>query len=158
MSAWQTTLILIGAVAAAVSGGAFFAFSNFVMPALARVPVAEGIRSMQAINVAAPNIAFGAAIVGAGPVAVPVLLSEFGQLGGRPVALLAAAIVASVASLVITMTLNVPRNNRLDAVDADTPEGAARWQDYLVTWTRANSARTLTSLVSVGCYALTLAP
>jgi hypothetical protein len=32
-------------------GGVFFAFSSFVMPALGRIPVAEGIRAMQRINV-----------------------------------------------------------------------------------------------------------
>lgn len=48
-------IYLLTAVAALGSGlvaGIFFAFSNFVMKALARVPPAQGIGAMQSINVA----------------------------------------------------------------------------------------------------------
>ena len=41
------TTALLGS---ALVGGIFFAFSSFVMKALARVPPAEGIAAMQSIN------------------------------------------------------------------------------------------------------------
>ncbi len=40
--------VLLGS---ALVGGVFFAFSSFVMKALARVPSPEGIAAMQSINV-----------------------------------------------------------------------------------------------------------
>ena len=44
------TLTVIAAVGAGVSGGVFFAFSSFIMKALGRLPAAEGISAMNAIN------------------------------------------------------------------------------------------------------------
>jgi len=46
------TTALLGS---ALVGGIFFAFSSFVMKALARVPSAEGIAAMQSINVVVLN-------------------------------------------------------------------------------------------------------
>ncbi len=48
----------------ALVGGVFFAFSSFVMNALARVPSAEGIAAMQSINVVVINPAFLGAFMG----------------------------------------------------------------------------------------------
>ena len=45
------TLTFFAAIGARVVGGVFFAFSNFVMPALARLPAAGGIAAMNSINV-----------------------------------------------------------------------------------------------------------
>lgn len=157
MSDWQVGLTLVALVAAAVSAGAFFAFSNFVMPALGRLPAAQGASAMQAVNVAAPSPTFVAAIVGAGLVGVPVAAVELDRLDDRAVQLLAAGAVLSLASFLITIMLNVPRNDALDRVDADSEPGQRYWRQYLVTWTRANTARTLTSVASVACYGASLA-
>ena len=157
MSEWQTALILVALVAAAVSAGAFFAFSNFVMPALGRLPAANGAAAMQAVNVAAPSPTFVAAIVGAGLLGVPVAVAQLDQLGETGVLLLVGGAVLSLASFAITITLNVPRNDALDRVDAASVPGQQYWRRYLVTWTRANTARTLTSIASVACYGGALA-
>ncbi len=45
-------------------GGIFFAFSSFVMRALAKMPDAEGIAAMQSINVVVINPSFLGAFVG----------------------------------------------------------------------------------------------
>jgi uncharacterized membrane protein len=55
------TMALLGS---AVVGGIFFAFSSFVMKALARVPSAEGIGAMQSINVVVLNPSFLGAFIG----------------------------------------------------------------------------------------------
>lgn len=44
-------LVLFAAIASALSAGIFFAFSTFVMRALAQQPAAQGIAAMQAINI-----------------------------------------------------------------------------------------------------------
>ena len=43
---WQDALLALGAVTAAINAGAFFAFSNFVMPALAGLPPSQGAEAM----------------------------------------------------------------------------------------------------------------
>jgi uncharacterized membrane protein len=41
---------LAAALGAGLNGGVFFAFSGFVMPALQRLPAAQGIAAMQSIT------------------------------------------------------------------------------------------------------------
>ena len=55
------TMALLGS---ALVGGIFFAFSSFVMKALANVPSAEGIGAMQSINVVVINPSFLGAFFG----------------------------------------------------------------------------------------------
>jgi hypothetical protein len=50
-------LTLIAAVGCGLVAGVFFAFSSFVMNALARLQPAQGVAAMQAINLAAINLA-----------------------------------------------------------------------------------------------------
>jgi uncharacterized membrane protein len=50
---WVEPVILFAALGSGLVGGVFFAFSTFVMRALARVPAAQGIAAMQSINGAA---------------------------------------------------------------------------------------------------------
>lgn len=46
-------LTFIAAISSGLVGGTFFAFSNFIMKALARLPASNGISAMQSINIAA---------------------------------------------------------------------------------------------------------
>ncbi|MGI9600648.1 MAG: hypothetical protein ACR2QE_02095, partial [Acidimicrobiales bacterium] len=94
---WQVALVVVGLVGAAVSGGAFFAFSNFVMPALGELSPRDGAKAMQAINVAAPTPLFVAAIAGAGLVGVPVVVAELDRLEDAAVAYVLAGAVLSLA-------------------------------------------------------------
>jgi uncharacterized membrane protein len=55
------TMALLGS---ALVGGIFFAFSSFIMKALADVPAAEGIGAMQSINVVVINPSFLGAFFG----------------------------------------------------------------------------------------------
>ena len=49
-------LSLFAALGCAMMSGVFFAFSTFVMKALARLPAEQGVAAMQAINVAAATL------------------------------------------------------------------------------------------------------
>ena len=55
MSIWVYVLIIVALLGSALIGGIFFAFSNFIMKALAKLPAAEGIAAMQSINVVVLN-------------------------------------------------------------------------------------------------------
>src|SRR5688500_20334419 len=59
-------LVILCALGSGAIGGVFFAFSNFVMPALARIAPAEGIHAMQAINVTVVNRLFLGIFMGTG--------------------------------------------------------------------------------------------
>ena len=59
-------IVILSALGSGAIGGVFFAFSNFVMPALARVAPAEGIHAMQAINVTVLNRLFLGTFMGTG--------------------------------------------------------------------------------------------
>jgi len=57
-------LTLGAALGSGLIAGVFFAFSTFVMPALARLAPAQGVAAMQAINVAVLNRWFLGVFVG----------------------------------------------------------------------------------------------
>ena len=146
---WQLFSVVLAAAAAGINAGAFFAFSNFVMPALGRLHPADGASAMRAINRLAPNPLFVAAIVGAGAIPIPALVADWGD---EPIRWLAAGVAASVASFLVTMVFNVPRNDALDA--ASSADLESTWADYLLTWTRWNTVRAVASSVSVAAFVL----
>ena len=64
MNSYLFVLTLLAALGCAMMAGVFFAFSAFVMKALARLPAQQGIGAMQAINVAAVTFAFMVTLFG----------------------------------------------------------------------------------------------
>lgn len=142
-------LTLCTAVGSGVVAGVFFAFSTFVMPALARLPAEQGVAAMQAVNVAAINRWFMGALFGTALACV--LLAVAPLLGwrwpGRWPAL-AGGVVYLVGIVVVTGAFNVPRNDALAAVPAASAEAAAVWSRYLVEWTAWNHVRTVAGVVA----------
>ena len=53
-----------------------------------------------------------------------------------------------VGVFVETMVVNVPMNDRLDAVDPASGDGASYWRTYLRQWTAWNHVRTLLGTVA----------
>lgn len=151
---WVEPTIVVAAVAAALNAGAFFAFSNFVMPALADLDDERGTEAMQSINRFAPNPLFVATIVGAAAIGVPAVVSEWGAWADAPFRWLFAGVGLSSLTLVITVSRNVPRNDALDALDPTAPSTSCAWSDYVVGWTRWNTARTITSAASLAAYVI----
>jgi uncharacterized membrane protein len=66
MSDFLVTLTLVTALGCALSAGALFAFSSFVIKALARLPDPQSIAAMQSINVQAVTPVFMTALFGTG--------------------------------------------------------------------------------------------
>ena len=146
------TMALLGS---ALVGGIFFAFSSFVMKALARVPSAEGIGAMQSINVVVLNPSFlgvfmGTAVVslGAGGLA----LAGWGSpsapffLGG--------ALFCLLGTFLVTVLGNVPLNDQLAAVSATDPTAPDVWERYVSRWTAWNHVRTAAAMVAALLYSL----
>jgi uncharacterized membrane protein len=136
-------LTFASAVGAGISAGVFFAFSTFVMPALRRLPAPAGITAMQSINRAAPTPLFMLALFGTGATCVALAIVSITRLGEEGSVL---GLVGSALHLVVVVTTvayNVPRNDALDAVDADAAAGADLWRRYLTEWVAANHVRTV---------------
>ena len=144
------------AVGSGLLGGVLFAFSSFVMPALRRIPAPDGIAAMQSINRQATTPAFGALM------AITVLLAagvglqaavHRGQPGAGWVGL---GTISVIVALAITGGFNVPRNNRLAAFDASTPDAARYWSTYLTEWIVANHLRTACCIIAAASYTIAL--
>ena len=148
------TMALLGS---ALVGGIFFAFSSFVMKALANVPSAEGIGAMQSINVVVINPSFLGAFFG-----TAVLSLVAGGLAlanwGSPSAsfFLGGALFYLVGTILVTMLGNVPLNDQLAAVAATDPAAPDVWEHYLDRWTMWNHVRTAAAMVAALLYTLDL--
>ena len=145
------TLAIATIVGSGVVGGVFFAFSTFVMRALARLPAAEGIRAMQQINETVLNAwflgAFGGTALAGLALAGASLLARSGAEAGL---LLAGAALYVAGTFGVTIAFNVPRNEALAKLDPDDPGAARPWAEYLRTWTAWNHVRTVPAVAAVG--------
>jgi uncharacterized membrane protein len=59
-------------------------------------------------------------------------------------------------AVLVTMTCNVPRNERLARLSAADPAARSAWREYLDGWTRWNHVRTVASLAAAAAFAVTL--
>lgn len=144
-----TWLPLVVCLGAGVIGGVFFAFSTFVMPALAQLPAREGAAAMQRINVVVLNPLFlgvfmGTALLAA--LALPAALILWD--GARSLLLLAAGLSYVLGSFGVTVARNVPRNERLARLASDSAAAADYWPVYVREWQRWNHVRTAASIAS----------
>lgn len=144
-------LILLTCIGAATVGGVFFAFSSFVMKALAQLPPAQGVAAMQRINIVVINPWFMGVFMGTLLLSIACGVVAF-QSGSS--LLLAAGLLYALGTFGVTGALNVPRNERLARMDAASPEAAAYWPVYLREWTFWNHVRTVAALASAACAAL----
>lgn len=143
-------LTLLTALGCGLIAGAFFAFSSFVMGALARIPLPEGIRAMQSINIVVINPVFLGVFLGTAILCL--VLAIFSLLNWNEpgaVWLLAGCLLYFFGTFVVTMAFNVPLNNALAAVDPASADGAGVWENYLNVWTMWNTVRTLASLAAM---------
>jgi uncharacterized membrane protein len=142
-------MTLAAALGAGVIGGAFFAFSSFVMGALARLAPPEGIRAMQSINIVVINPVFLGAFVGTALVCAVVAVLSIASWSAPGSGLrLAGCAVYVVGTFAVTMLCNVPRNNALAALDANGAGAAASWVRYVGEWTWWNHVRALAGAAS----------
>ena len=146
------------ALGSGLVGGVFFAFSTFVMRALADLPPAQGAAAMRRINVVALNPAFLGAFLGTAVLSVATIFMAAAHWSDAGAPLRAAAGVAYPAgSFGVTMAANVPRNDRLARLAAASPEAAEYWPVYVREWTLWNHIRTAASLLAAAAAAAGLA-
>jgi uncharacterized membrane protein len=141
---WWDLLTGATAVLTAVVGGAFFAFSGFVMAGLGRLPAADAARAMRSINVTAERPPLMLALFGAAVLTVVVVIvAAVADLGLEVKVLgIAGAAVYLVGGILVTAAGNVPLNNALAAVADEDAALAPAWREYRRKWTMWNHVRT----------------
>jgi uncharacterized membrane protein len=117
MSTQLVALITFAAIGSGIVGGVFFAFSTFIMKSLDRLPPAQSISAMNAINKAAPNGWFMTALFGTAFACIAIGIAAIVRWGtpGSTYLLVGSAIY--LICVILTMAYHVPRNNILAEVD-----------------------------------------
>ncbi|MBN3905217.1 MAG: DUF1772 domain-containing protein [Nostoc sp. NMS1] len=142
-------LKLFSALGCGLIAGVFFAFSTFVMNALARLKPPQGIAAMQSINITVINPFFMAAFLGTAAACIFLLISsllKWHQPGAAY--LLLGSLLYLVGTLGVTIVFNVPLNEALAKVEPDSAEGASLWSSYLTNWIIWNHIRTVAALAA----------
>lgn len=145
--------LLAGIVALIGSGivaGIFYAFSSFIMKALARVPSEEGIAAMQSINIVVINPSFLSVFMGTTVVSL-VLMGLSIKGWGTPSApwFLAGTLFYLVGTFLVTGLGNVPLNDQLAAVSPNDTSANEVWRHYLDRWTLLNTIRSVAATAAV---------
>lgn len=146
-----TIAIVIAALGSGLIAGLFFAFSTFIMKALALRPPAEGMAAMVSIDRVILRslfmpVFFGTALLG-------VVIAIYALIVPTPASpwLIAAALIYLFANIVVTMVWNVPLNNAIEHADP-AADNSALWAHYVDRWTKWNHVRTVACLVASGLF------
>jgi uncharacterized membrane protein len=150
MTSLTTIAALLALLGSALIAGVFFAFSSFIMKALAERPAAEGMAAMQSINVVVLNRSFLGTFMGTAVISVVVAVLAFAAWD-QPEAPwhLAGALSYMLGTFLVTAAGNVPLNDRLAAVTAGDADAVRVWEHYLQRWTLLNTVRTIAALAAV---------
>jgi uncharacterized membrane protein len=142
-------MTVLAAVGAGLMAGLLFAFSNFIMKALMRLPPEQGMAAMQHINITILNpvfvlLFFGTAVLCSG-------LAGYSLLQWKSACspwLLAGSALYLAGPIGVTLMFNVPLNNALAGAKAIASVAAGAWPAYTKSWLFWNHIRTLASVAS----------
>jgi uncharacterized membrane protein len=147
-------VVLIAAtVTSGLVAGTYFAYACSVMLGLRKTGDRTFIEVMQKINVAIQNPVFVLAFFGALVLAGVAVWLQRGSGAGGALGWTIAALVAYGVSLLITMAVNVPLNERLAAAGdpATIADPAAVRERFENAWVAWNVARALAATAAVAC-------
>lgn len=142
-------LKLFSALGCGLVAGVFFAFSSFVMNALARLEPKQGTTAMQSINITAINPLFMTVLFGTA--AACILLIVFSVLRWHQpgtIYLLLGSLLYIIGTIGVTIVFNVPLNEALARVEPGNIDGANLWASYITNWTTWNHIRTAAALAA----------
>ena len=150
MSPILLVVLQLSVIAIAFVGGAFLAFSDFIMRALARTHATGGVDAMQSINREVFRWIFMTLFLGLVPVSLLIVgygAFVVGQTAGLLLAL--AGLIYVVGCFGVTALCNVPMNTALARMDVSAAETQDYWSAiYLPRWTFWNTVRTIACGVS----------
>ena len=129
----MTSIIVMAITGAGVVTGLLFAFSNFVMRALADLPNDKGMFAMQRVNEKILNPVFLILFLGTPILCVLIAFKSALQLGSSgSLFLLIGALAYIIGPFGITALFNVPLNNKLAEVDLSGADEI--WPIYQKQW------------------------
>lgn len=153
----ESILILLCTIGCGLIAGVFYAFSTFVLRALAKLPARDGIAAMQSINIVVINPMFLGVFMGTAVVsAIALVLAIVRWDAQRSMFEIGGALFYLVGTFAVTMFGNVPLNNRLARVRPDDADASEVWPDYGRRWGRWNHVRTIAALVAMVLFVLAL--
>lgn len=158
MRAAATAALLAATLTTGLTAGLYAAFGYAVLPGLARAGDAVFVEAVQRVNVAILNgwfaVCFGGALVSGLAAAALHLAAD-----RRPVLpWIAAGVLLYVATLVVTLAVNVPLNDRLAAAGdpGSVPDPAAARAAFEAAWVRWNAVRAVLAVAATGTLAWAL--
>lgn len=157
MTAGAAVIAVATLLGSATIAGVFFAFSSFIMTALARLPSPEGIAAMQSINVVVINRSFLGAFMGTAVLSVGmsvIALNSWGVVSAYLFLMGAGFYV--IGTFLVTIFGNVPLNKQLAAISATDPDAKCVWERYVNRWTMLNTVRTAAAMTAALMYTLGL--
>lgn len=150
-------LVFVAALGSALMAGTFFVFSIAVMRALDRLPPPQAIAAMQAINTAILNPVFLSIFVGTGLICIILPIAILNDWSvSRAIWMFTGGLLYLLGTLLVTIVLNVPLNNRLVLIRADDTRADIVWRDYTTVWTRWNHVRAFASLAATAAFIMAL--
>ena len=155
---WTSATLLAATVTAGLMAGLFAAFWYAIMPGLGRAGDLAFVDGMQRINVAILNGWFGLCFAGALVFSVVAGILHAGAERRSVLPWIVAGALLYLVVLVVTVAVNVPLNDRLNAAGDPGRIGdlhAVRAQ-FEAAWVRWNAVRTLACTLAFGCLAWAL--
>ena len=154
--------LVVATFLASLVAGLLFVFAIVVMPGIKRLPDREFIRAFQAMDGIIQNNQplFVLVWVGSVVAVIAATLLGLGRLDGpAQVLMLSAAFAYVVGVQVPTVAVNVPLNNRLQAVNVDALDPATQQRarlDFEPRWNRWNAVRTVVASLAAAGFMLLL--
>ncbi len=139
------TFLILSLLEAGAIFGFFYAWVCSTMWGLDAAPPEVAIAAMQAMNASVRNGVFAVSFFGTPLVLLLTLVLAFATGHRRAGVILAAASVCAVASVLATMSVNVPMNQALAQVTLPSDQAGAIWAAYSGPWQLWNTLRTVAS-------------
>ena len=157
MENFRLPLVIFITISSGLSAGIFFAFSTFVMQALAQQPNDQGLATMQSINITVINPWFMVVFFGPAVACIFLIISLLFQ-GNQAISgyCLAGSLVYLIGTIGVTIAGNIPLNDALAIVSPDSAEGTILWAKYLSDWTFWNHIRTAAAFLAATLFAIAL--
>lgn len=151
-----TALTFLAALGSGLMAGLYFAYSNSVMPALARLPAPQGIAAMNHVNVVIQNPLFLGLFMGIAILALFLVVAALLGATIKPLWILIGAALYLVGHIAVTIGINVPMNNALAAANPESAQAAALWTTFLDRWVFWNHVRALACTGAMAAFVLAL--
>ncbi|MEO9326668.1 anthrone oxygenase family protein [Gordonia aurantiaca] len=147
MDVLRDVLVMLTVVTTGLSAGVLAGFGYAVIPGLTRAEADVAVPAMQRMNTAILNPLF--AVVFAGGVVFGALATW--AVWDHPLRWwVFSATLLTLAGVVITMVVNVPANNRLDAAGAVRGGEADRvWAEFTAVWVPWNIIRSVLTTAAI---------